>query len=172
MKSVLPIILTVLFAATLLAGCGAPVQACPKIGDRAPDFTLSGIDGKTISLTNYSGKPVIINTWDVDCIRCKEEMPFFQELYNNRPQDQFIFLSIDTGSDSTSSIKNYLKQNNYTFNVLQDYGSKVFKPKYCFAAGNPYTVFIDANGIIKYIKIGSFSTKQELDDTVLSLINP
>jgi peroxiredoxin len=172
MKSVLPIILTVLFAATLLAGCGTPAPACPKIGDRAPDFTLSGIDGKNVSLNNFTGKPVVINTWDVACIRCKEEMPFFQKLYDQYAQDRVIFLSIDTGRDSTSSIKDYLKQNNFTFNVLQDYGNKVFKPKYCFVEGNPCTVFIDADGIIKYIKIGSFATKQELDNTVLSLIAP
>jgi len=170
MKFILPILLTALIFAAMLAGCGTPVQPCPKIGDRAPDFTLSGIDGKTVSLNNYASKPVIINTWDVDCIRCKEEMPFFQELYSKYSQDQVVFLSIDTGSDSTSSIKDYIKQHSYTFNVLQDYGSKIFKPKYCFAGGNPYTVFIDSDGVIKYIKIGSFSTKQELDDTVLSLI--
>jgi len=170
MKSVLPIFLTALFLSVMLAGCGTPVASCPKLGDKAPDFTLSGLDGKTTSLNSYSGKPVVINTWDVNCIRCKEEMPFFQELYNKYAQDQVIFLSIDTGRDSTSSIKDYLKQNNYSFNVLQDYGNKVFKPPYCFPEGNPCTVFIDSKGIIKYIKIGSFSTKQELDDTVLGLI--
>ncbi len=170
MKSVLLILLAALFVAVLMAGCGTPAQSCPKIGDKAPDFTLSGLDGKTISLNSYAGKPVIINTWDVDCAKCREEMPFFQELYNKYSQDQFIFLSIDTGSDSTSSIRDYLKKNNYTFNVLQDYAGKVFKPRYCFTGGNPYTIFIDSDGIIKHIKIGSFSTKQELDDIVLSLI--
>ncbi len=170
MKLVLPILLTSIFLAAMMAGCGTPATPCPKIGDSAPGFTLSGLGGKTVSLNDYAGKPVIINTWDVDCIRCKEEMPFFQELYANNAQGQVVFLSIDTGSDSTSSIRDYLKKNNYSFNVLQDYGSKVFKPTYCFAGGNPYTVFIDSHGIIKYIKIGSFSTKQELDNIVQSLM--
>ncbi|MCX6004853.1 MAG: TlpA disulfide reductase family protein, partial [Chloroflexi bacterium] len=144
--------------------------ACPKVGDKAPDFTLSSIDGKTISLNSYAGKSIVINTWDLDCPRCREEMPFFQDLYNKYFQNQAVFISINTGSDNTGSIKDYLKQNSYTFGVLQDYGSKVFKSKYCFTGGNPYTVFVDSNGIIKDIKIGSFVTKQDLENKIVSLI--
>ncbi|MBN1691662.1 MAG: TlpA family protein disulfide reductase [Dehalococcoidia bacterium] len=170
MKFALPVTLTALFCAVLLSGCSAPTATCPKIGDKAPDFTLSSIDGREVSLNSYAGKAVIINTWDVDCAHCDEEMPFFQELYDKYTDDQLVFLSIDTGYDSTSSIKEYLKKNNYTFSVLQDYGGKVLKPKYCFTGGNPYTVFIDSNGIIKHIQPGSFPTQKELDNVVQSLI--
>lgn len=172
MKSVMPLLLAVAVFVSALSGCGSPQVACPKIGDKAPDFTLTTLDGKNISLSGFAGKPIVINTWDLDCKACKEEMPFFQELYVEYFQDKVVFISIDTGNDNTASIRDYLKKNNFTFSVSQDYGGKLFKPKYCFLSANPYTVFIDANGMIKHIQPGSFATKQELENRIVSLISP
>jgi peroxiredoxin len=171
MKSFTLLMLATAVIISMLAGCGTTQQACPKIGDKAPDFTLTTLDSKNISLSGFAGKPVVINTWDLDCKACKEEMPFFQELYAEYFQDKVVFISIDTGNDNTASIKDYLKKNNYTFSVSQDYGGKLFKPKYCFLSANPYTVFIDANGIINHIQPGSFATKQELENRIVNLIS-
>jgi peroxiredoxin len=172
MRSFIPALLVIAVVISMFAGCGAPQQACPKIGDKAPDFTLTTLDGKSISLSSFAGKPVVINTWDLDCKACKDEMPFFQEFNAKYFQDKAVFISIDTGNDNTASIKDYLKKNNFTFSVSQDYGGKLFKPKYCFLSANPYTVFIDANGIIRHIQPGSFATKQELENRLVSLISP
>ena len=170
MKTILPVVIALALGITLLAGCGN-AQSCPKIGDKAPDFTLTSMDGKNVSLSSFAGKPVIINTWDIDCIRCKEEMPYFQDLYSIYFKDRIAFVSIDTGSDNTGSIKDFLVKNGYTFTVCQDYGNKVFKPKLCLPVGNPCTIFIDTKGIIKNVKIGNYTDKSQLESEIKKFID-
>jgi peroxiredoxin len=150
----------------VLAGCGAPQQACPKIGDKAPDFTLPGIDGKTISLSSFAGKPVVINTWYVGCIECKREMPFFQDVLITSGQNKVAFISVNT-MDNTADVKKFLSDNKYTFNVVSDMYRKMVNSTFCFpksgpGSGDPYTIFIDSKGIVKNIVIGGFSNKEDL----------
>jgi len=159
----------------VLAGCGTPQQACPKIGDKAPDFTLTTLDGKNISLSSSAGKPVIINTWSISCIRCKEEMPFFQDVIVNSGQKNVVFISVNT-MDNTADVKKFLSDNKYTFNVVSDMYRKAVNSAFCFPSsgprsGDPYTIFIDSKGIVKNIVIGGFSNKEELIKAV-ELISP
>lgn len=147
-----------------LAGCGG-TQTCPKIGDRAPDFTLPGIDGKSVSLSDFSGKPVIINTWSISCIECKKEMPYFQEIYNQYAPGGLVFLSVNT-LDSTGSARDFLSKNGYTFTVLFDLKNEIYKKFCCPKNADPNTFFIGADGTIKAIKIGGFASKDELANEV------
>ena len=48
-------------------------------GKKAPDFTLTTIDGKMVSLSDYKGRPVLANFWATWCGACKLEMPWFEE---------------------------------------------------------------------------------------------
>ena len=166
MRFFLPILLAIAAIIGVFAGCGTPHQACPKIGDKAPDFTLPGIDGKSISLSSFAGKPVVINTWSINCIRCKEEMPFFQDVLVNSGQKNVAFVSVNT-MDNTADVKKFLSDNKYTFNVVSDMYRKTVNSTFCFPSsgprsGDPYTIFIDSNGIIKNMVIGGFSNKEEL----------
>ena len=160
---------------SVLAGCGTPQQACPKIGDKAPDFTLTGIDSKSVSLSSFAGKPVVINTWSISCIRCKEEMPFFQDVMVNSGQKNVVFISVNT-MDNTADVKKFLSDNKYTFNVVSDMYRKSVNSTFCFPSsgprsGDPYTIFIDSKGLVKNIVIGGFSNKEELIKAV-ELISP
>ena len=166
MRSFIPLLLVFAVIISMLAGCGTPQQACPKIGDKAPDFTLPGLDGKSISLSSFAGKPLVINTWSISCIRCKEEMPFFQEVMVTSGQRNVAFISVNT-MDNTADVKRFLSDNNYTFTVVSDMYRKKVNSIFCFPSseprsGDPYTIFIDNNGVVKNIVIGGFSNKEEL----------
>jgi peroxiredoxin len=155
------ILITALFTVTLLAGCGTPVPSCPKIGDKAPDFTLPGIDGKNVSLSDYAGKPVIINTWSTSCIECKKEMPFFRDVVTQYEPKGLVFLSVNT-MDSISTAKAYLSQNGYNFITVIDLKTVIYKKFCCPKSADPNTFFIGTDGTIKSIKIGGFATKDDL----------
>jgi len=166
MRFFLPILLAITVIMSVLVGCGTPQQACPKIGDKAPDFTLTTLDGKNIGLSSFAGKPVVINTWSINCIRCKEEMPFFQDVLVNSGQKNVAFISVNT-MDNTADVKKFLSDNKYTFNVVSDMYRKAVNSTFCFPksgprSGDPYTIFVDSNGIIKNMVIGGFSNKEEL----------
>jgi peroxiredoxin len=166
MKSLIPVIVVMALLILPMAGCGTPQAACPKIGDKAPDVTFIGMDDKNVSLSDYAGKPVIINTWYEACISCKKEMPYFNELFQKYSSNELVFLSINT-MDGTNTIKDFLSKNGYTFNVLRDRDRKALNAKFCFPSsgplkGDPYTIFIDNKGIIQNIKLGEFNSKDEL----------
>lgn len=173
MKAVLPVILATVMLLTAFSGCGTPQQACPKIGDKATDFTLTGADGKSVRLSDLAGKPVIINTWSISCVKCKEEMPYFQDILVKSGQKGIIFISVNT-LDSNSDIKGFLSSNGYGFTVYNDIYRKIINTSFCFPAsgpssGDPYTIFIDSNGIIKNIVIGGFASKDDLARAVATL---
>jgi peroxiredoxin len=66
----------------------------PRVGDAAPDFSLSTLDGKTVRLSDYAGKPVVLNFWASYCHPCREEFPLFREQLAAHPGD-FVVLGID-----------------------------------------------------------------------------
>ncbi len=169
MKFALPVILTALCCAVLLSACGTPSTACPKIGDRAPDFTLPSTDGKNVNLSDYAGKPVIINTWSTSCIECKREMPYFKEVVDQYGPKGLVFLSVNT-QDSANTTRTYLTQNGYNFTTLIDLKTVIYKKFCCPKNADPNTFFIGADGNIKSIKIGSFATKEELVSEVQKIM--
>ena len=51
----------------------------PRSGDVAPDFTAQTLDGKTVSLSDFRGKPVVLNFWASWCNPCRKEFPLFRQ---------------------------------------------------------------------------------------------
>jgi peroxiredoxin len=156
----------VIFAVALIIvpafGCGAAQSTCPKIGDKAPDFTFIGMDGRNVSLSDYSGKPIVVNTWNLNCVECKHEMPYFQEVYNENKAKGLVVLSVNTLDGIGMSTKDFLSKNGYTFTVLYDKNQDIYKKFCCPKCADPYTFFIGADGTMKSFKIGGFTSKEEL----------
>jgi peroxiredoxin len=169
MRSFIPLLLVIAFIISTLAGCGAPQQACPKIGDKAPDFTLPGLDGKSISLSSFAGKPVIINTWSISCIECKREMPYFNDVGKQYRIQGLIILSVNT-MDSSGTIKDFLAKNDYSFTTVIDLKNEIYKKFCCPKNADPNTFFISTDGTIKSIKIGGFVAKDDLITEVKKII--
>ena len=162
MKSLIPVIIAMALFILPMAGCGTPQSNCPKIGDKAPDFSFIGMDGKTVNLSDFAGKPVIVNTWNLNCIECKHEMPFFQDVYTQYKAKGLILLSVNTLDGIGTSTKDFLSKNGYTFTVLYDKNQDIYKKFCCPKCADPYTFFIGADGTMKSFKIGSFASKDEL----------
>jgi peroxiredoxin len=145
-----------------MIGCGASQTTCPRLGDKAPDFTFIGLDGGKVSLSDYAGKPVIINTWNLSCIECKHEMPYFQSI-NAKYQDKgLVILSVNTLDGIGTSTKEYISKSGFTFTVLYDKNQDVYKKFCCAKCDDPYTFFISSDGSITSIKIGGFKSEEEI----------
>ena len=168
MKHLLSILIATVFSIALLAGCGGTSPV--KEGDRAPDFTLPGIDGGNISLSNYVGKPVIVNTWNVNCSECKREMPFFQEIGKQYEDKGLVIISVNT-LDSISTARDFLSKNGYTFTTVVDIKQDIYKKYGCPKAADPYTFFIGSDGIVKSVKIGGFASQEDLEKEVKKIIS-
>jgi cytochrome c biogenesis protein CcmG/thiol:disulfide interchange protein DsbE len=123
------------------------------------DFTLMNADGKEISLSDYRGKPVVLNFWASWCPPCKEEMPNFDKLSNQyEATGEVVFLMVnltDGGRETMETAKAYLADNGFTLNVVFDENTVVANE---FGISSiPTTYFIDADGSVQNIIIGALS---------------
>lgn len=112
----------------------------------APDFTVYDAEGKAYKLSDFRGKPVVLNFWASWCPPCKAEMPDFQKEFEAQGKDvQFLIINLTDGMQETvDTASAYVAQQGYTFPVFYDTSS---------AAANAYgirsiptTFFIDAEG--------------------------
>jgi thiol-disulfide isomerase/thioredoxin len=132
-------------AATGPLGTGVP----------APDFALQTVDGQTVRLSDYAGRPVWINVWASWCAPCRAEMPDIQQVYHET-QDASggagpVLLLISLGEDP-AVVQRYLSTTGYQLPVLLD-------PEYAITRdyrinGLPTHFFIDRDGKLRDIAIG------------------
>lgn len=128
-----------------------------NVKTKAPDFKLKDLDGKEISLSDLKGKKVYINFFATWCPPCKEEMPDLEKLYQETKNSDLIILAISGGEDK-STVENFVKENNYNFEVLLD-PDGVANMSYNISS-IPTSYFIDENGNIVNKRIGLMTLNQ------------
>ncbi len=86
----------------------------------APDFTLKDLDGKSVKLSDYQGKIVILNFWAVWCKYCKLEMPDLNELNKELEKEKdAVILAVDV-QESADIVNEYLTSGKISLKVLLD----------------------------------------------------
>ena len=84
------------------------------------DFTVVDGNGKSVKLSDYVGKPIVLNFWASWCGPCKSEMPEFQQVFEDMgEQVQFLMVNA-TASDTMADAKSFINQYGYTFPVVFD----------------------------------------------------
>ncbi len=112
---------------------------------KAPDFTVLDSDGREVKLSDYFGKPIVLNFWASWCYYCKVEMPDFEKAYQKHSDVQFLMINVTDGHQETmDSASQYIKDEGYTFPVFYD--TKLEAATAYGASGLPMTIFIDKNG--------------------------
>lgn len=118
----------------------------------APDFTMLDWDGNNVKLSDYAGKPIVLNFWATWCTYCKQEMPEFDEAAKNLTDVQFIMLNTN---DTMSTAKKYVESQGFEFDVLFD-TTNIASYTYGVSAF-PTTFFISADGSEIYYISGMLS---------------
>jgi peroxiredoxin len=125
-----------------------PDQA--QVGALAPDFELQNLKGETVRLSDYQGKPVLVNFWATWCAPCKLEMPNFQKYYEKYP-GQFEILAIEYG-EPVDTVSRFARDMGLTFPILSDPDAKVHA-LYRFL-GYPTSYIIDQKGVLRFQHVG------------------
>jgi peroxiredoxin len=125
---------------------GAPVGL--QVGDAAPNFTLTALDGKQVSLSDYRGKPVMLNFWYSTCPGCLQEIPGMQRFYATQQAagKHFVILGVNSVDDAQTA-QQFAQQNGLTYTLVMDKNQQV-ATLYNLTA-TPTSYFIDTHGIIR-----------------------
>lgn len=142
----------------------------PLIGETAPDFTLSTIDGKKITLSEFKGKKVVVlDFWASWCGPCRMAMPVIQEVSKELSDKDVVFFAVNQGEDK-ETILNFINKFNIQIPVLMD-KNLIAGTKYRVES-IPRLVIIDKNGIVKSGHFGySPNLKTELKSEILKILS-
>ncbi|QPC83116.1 TlpA family protein disulfide reductase [Phototrophicus methaneseepsis] len=139
------------------------------VGQPAPDFTIRTLAGDAVSLSDFSGQPVLINFWTTWCGPCRIEMPELVRIYNARRGEGFVILAVDlTHQDSIEDVEAFVEEFEMNFPVLLDETGTASDELY-HLFGLPMSVFVNREGIITRIHIG-IMTAGQVDEFVNELM--
>ena len=119
----------------------------------APDFTLTDLNGNRVSLSQFVGKPVVINFWATWCPPCRAEIPHLIEAYE-REQGQVVFLAISV-DEPERIVRDFVEEQGMPFTILLDDGGKVASTYRVNSI--PVTFFISREGEITARYVGQMS---------------
>lgn len=168
-RSLFLVMLAVMMLA-LLAGCSVGYAGAKGAvpGKAAPEIRLNDLDGRTVSLSQFRGRPVLIDFWATWCQYCRAEMPYMQAVYDQyKDQSSLVLLSVNI-QESAAQVQEFMKSNGYSFPVLLDTQGT--------AAGDynvrglPSHIFIGKDGIIKDVSSGAFPSKEALNSRIAKLL--
>lgn len=147
-----------LLLSIVFSGCSEPPAQTPSggppaVGQVAPDFTLTGLDGKSYALAALRGKVVIVNFWATWCPPCRAEMPSMESLYRELADEGLVMLAVNIEKDGRQTVSKFLATSPHSFPILIDEKEAVQKSYGVYKF--PESFVIRKNGIIDDKVIGA-----------------
>ena len=131
-----------------------------EIGNLAPDFQLTTLDGDEVSLSDFRGKRVLINFWATWCPPCRAEMPDIEEFYLNH---DVVVLAVNLTDEepSTQQVQDFVDEFYLSFPILLDETLSVATTYEIHPI--PTSFLVDSNGVIQNKAFGALTYEQMVD---------
>jgi thiol-disulfide isomerase/thioredoxin len=161
---------TLIIAVLALAGIALSCSSSSSPSE-APDFTLPTLTGANITLSELEGTPVVLNFWSISCSWCRKQLPYLENVAQQSGGEiKVIAVNI---VDNAASVQNFFGDYEPTMIIALDSNRETFV-NYCQNYNNtrgaiPFTLFVDSEGMVQYVKIGAFSSEEEVWDKLHSV---
>jgi peroxiredoxin len=137
-----------------------PTSDFAREGAAAPDFSLLDIDGNPVTLSEWKGRPVLMNFWATWCGPCEVEMPAIQAAYLAHQDKGLIVLAVAV-DDSVENVRRFFEEHNLDFVPLMDDGNvarsyQVFGLPTSYFIGPDGTVIAAHTGVLTEDKISAY----------------
>lgn len=136
-----------------------------EVNYKAPALTLSSLDGKEHSLSDYRGQVVLVNLWATWCPPCKAEMPTLNAYFQEHSDEGFMLIAINDG-DKEEDVITFVENYGLDFQVWIDTEHKAsintFKTQ-----SLPSSFVIDREGVIRLRWVGEIG-----EDTLEEYVTP
>ncbi|HXK02064.1 MAG TPA: TlpA disulfide reductase family protein [Verrucomicrobiae bacterium] len=165
--------------AAMLAVCLIQTQACSSRSvkaasvkaeqDRkpAPEFALKDADGKTVHLSDYKGRVVLLDFFATWCGPCKIEIPWFMEMERQNKDRGFAVLGVSMDDEGWEVVKPFLAELGVNYRVV--IGNDATATQYGGVDALPTTFLIDKDGRIAAVHIG-LASKKDFTDGIEQLL--
>lgn len=134
------------------------VSVDPEVGALAPDFLLERLDSGEIRLSEFRGRPVVLNFWATWCYPCRKEMPQLIKAYDSLKDQGLVVIGLNL-QEGKSIVKPFADEFGIKFPIAIDRDGEV-GDRYRLL-GLPTTFFIDRNGVVRSVFTGPFLGKRE-----------
>lgn len=133
----------------------------------APDFALQSLDGKTVHLSDFRGKAVLLNFWATWCEPCKIEMPWFVDLQKQYGPDGLQIVGVAMDDSAEKDIAEFAKSMGVNYPVLV--GKEAVGSAYGGVQFLPETFYIDREGKV-VDKVFGLKGRHEIEDNVKKIL--
>ncbi len=134
---------------------------------KAPDFALKDADGRTVHLSDYRGKVVVLDFWATWCGPCKVEVPWFTEFEQKNKGKGFAVLGVAMDDEGWAAVKPFVKELNVNYRVVL--GDDKTAEQYGGIEALPTTYLIDREGRIAATHIG-LTPRKEFENAIEQLL--
>jgi peroxiredoxin len=141
------------------------LEDLPEAGRPAPDFALPDLDGNTVRLSDFSGRPVVLNFWATWCAPCRLEMPELAQAAADYADRGLVVLAVNQ-DETAEQASSFLSEVGLSLTALLDTGSEVGAAYGAFFL--PTTVIVGPDGIVGAVHRGILS-REQLDDYLAAL---
>jgi len=144
-----------------------PPTAGSAQSNLAPDFELKTLDGRSVKLTDFRGKAVVLNFWATYCGPCRVEMPWLINFYQRYKAQGLEIVGVSMDDGGQEQIESFIKEMNVNYTIVM--GNHSVGDAYGGARFLPQTFLIDPDGRIVKSVVG-IKSKNDFEDNIKQLL--